>query len=573
MVLKTTKRNAYDLNVQGVVVGSSVVFEGNADLLKDKERNEKEAFIVTRRLDWRLLVLVAIVILAAANPGMVAAKTLTFAQSGGITSLETVGMQPRDYPAGYEAAFAIYNGLIKFNDDLEFEPDLATEWWVEDDGVAWTFILREGVQFHDGTPFNSEAVVSAYNGMINPEVNIGAYTLWAPIKEIIALDDFRVQITTHEPYGGLLNVLAHGSAGIPSPAAVEKYGEDYSLNPVGTGPYKVKEFDPGTRLTLVRNEDYFGGYPDLSEVNFRRVSDPSARIAALQSGQVDVIDAVPVEMVDMLLNTPNVDVIIRPGLQIFGLALNLENEFLQDQNVRQAMNYAVNKEAIVNVLFRGKSTILTSPLAPNTTGYNNVGSYEYDVEKAKGLLSDSGWVLNSQGVLVKDGKTLSLTLRTPEGAYPNDVLVAEVLQDQLKALGMDVEIEKVERATFWDGLKVPADKATYDMVIWGYNPSHADGHIQLEALFGTNPSRDANPPQWNYIWYSNEKVDELLADAKRSIDLEQRTQILGEAQQIIWEEAPYLWLYVNSIITAKRSDVEGVSVLPVVFTQIHNATK
>lgn len=519
-----------------------------------------------------LLTVFLIVVFATVSVGA-AEKTLVFAQSGGITSLETAGMQPRDYPAGYEAAFAIYNGLIRFNENLEFEPDLATDWWVEDDGVTWIFNLRSGVKFHDGTEFNASAVVTAYELMIDPATNLGAYTLWQPIVSIEAVDKYQVKLVTAQPYGGLLNVLAHGSALIPSPTALEKYGDSYSLNPVGTGPYMVESFQPGTQLTLVRNEEYFEGYPEFDKVIFQYVADPSARIAALQAGQADVIDAVPVEMTHILENDPNIDVINRPGLQIFGLALNQKNEILQDINVRHALNHAVDKEAIVQVLFRGQSTVLTSPLAPHTTGYVEAGFYQYDPELAEKLLKDSGWAKGSDGFYAKDGVRLNLTLRTPEGAYPNDVLVAEVIQAQLQEVGVYVEIDKVERATFWDNLKVPAARATYDMVLWGYNPSHADGYIQLDALYATNPSEESNPPIWNYIWYSNPEVDEALRLARQTIDLEQRTVLLGEAQQMIWDEAPYLWLYVNSIISAKRSDITDVRVLPVVFTQVQDARK
>lgn len=500
-------------------------------------------------------------------------KVLVYAQSIAISSLDTAGMQPQGYPAAYEASFAIYNGLVKFDDELKFKPDLATEWAVGKDGLTWTFKLRQGVKFQDDTPFNADAVVYAYERMLNREINVGAYPLWAPISKVAKVDDNTVQIITKEPYGGLLNVMAHGSALIPSPEAIKKYGKDYSLHPVGTGPYTVEKFDPGTELVLKRNDNYFGGKPAQDQLVFRYVADPSARIAALQSGQADVIDAVPVENAAQLKSDPNVDVIIKPGLQVFGIALNQKSELLQDQKVRQAFNYAIQKEAIVKVIFKDLATVMTSPLAPNTTGYVKSGEYKYDQDKAKQLLADAGWKPGTDGVLEKNGKKLKLKLRTPEGAYPNDVKVAEAIQNQLKSVGVAVDIEKVEKATFWNGLKVPAAKATYDMVLWGYNPSHGDGYIHLDAMFATNPSPDQNAPQWNYIWYSNSQVDNLLKEAKKTVDLAQRTELLGQVEKQIWDDAPYIWLYSNNIITAKKKNVSGVHVLPVVFTLVQNASK
>ncbi len=497
-------------------------------------------------------------------------KQLVYAQSIPITFLDTAGMQPQGYPSGYEAAFAIYNGLVKFDENLNFKPDLATEWSVGDDGLTWTFKLREGVQFQDGTPFNADAVVKAYSRMLDKEINVGAYTLWSRIDKVVKKDDYTVQVITKEPYGGLLNVLAHGSALIPSPTAVEKYGKDYSLNPVGTGPYMLEKFDPGTGLVLKRNDNYFGGTPRYEKITFQYVADPSARIAALKSGQADVIDAVPVEFADELKSNPQIDLITKPGLQVFGIGLNQNSKILQDADVRHALNYAINKEAIVKVLFKGYNTVLDSPLAPNTVGHVTSGDYKFNADKAKQLLADAGWKLGSDGILEKNGQKMQFTLKTPEGAYPNDVMIAETIQNQLKTIGVDVKINKVEKSTFWSGLKVAADKTDFDMVLWGYNPSHGDGYIHLDAMYTTNPKASEAPPQWNHIWYSNKQVDQLLEDSRKQVDMNKRTQMLGQAEKLIWDDAPYIWLYSNSIITAKKKNIEGVTVLPVVFTKVND---
>lgn len=493
---------------------------------------------------------------------------LVYAQSVSITDLDTAGMQPQGYPAGYEAAFAIYNGLVKFDEEMNFVGDLATEWNVEEDGITWTFKLKEGVTFHDGTPFNADAVVFAYERMTDPEINIGAYTLWEPIDKVVKVDDYTVQIVTKEPYGGLLNVMAHGSALIPSSAAVEEHGDKYGLQPVGTGPYKLESFDPGTQLVLSKNENYFDGEPKYETLTFKYVSDASARIAALKSGEVDVIDAVPVENANELESDPNIDVIDKSGLQVFGVGLNQNNEILQDKDVRQALNYAIDKTSLIDIVFKGYGTVIDSPLAPDTIGYVSSGDYTYNVEKAEQLLESAGWTKGQDGVFEKDGQRLAFNFLVPEGSYPKDVMVAENIQSQLKAAGVAVEINTVEQATFWDNLKVPAG-TDYDMVLWGYNPSHGDGYIHLDALFAANPDEGAAPPQWNHIWYNNSEVDQLLDEASAQVDLDQRTELLGQAQKQIWEEAPYIWLYSNTIITAKSSDVEGVQVLPVVFTLVH----
>ncbi|TDF92731.1 ABC transporter substrate-binding protein [Paenibacillus piri] len=504
-------------------------------------------------------------------PGATGPKkdSIIYAQSVAVTSLDTAGMQPQGYPSGYEAAFAIYNGLVKFDDKLEFKPDLAEKWSTSADGKTWTFNLRQGVKFQDGTSFNADAVVGIYTKMLDKTYNTGAYTLWAPIDKIIKVDDNTVQIITKEPYGGLLNTLAHGSALIPSTAALEKYGKDIGLHPVGTGPYVLDKIEPGTQVTVKANEAYFGGKPAYKQITFKYVGDASSRIAALKSGQADVIDAVPVEQADELKSSPSIDLINIPGLQVFGVGLNQNNAILQDKTVRQALNSAIQKEAIVKTLFKGYGTVLTSPLAPNTTGYVKAGDYGYDVEKTKKMLADAGWKAGADGILEKGGKKMSFKLRTPDGMYPNDVMVAETVKSQLKAIGVDVTINKVEKSTFWDSIKVPQAKVDFDMVLFGYNPSHGNGGIQLDALFATNPDPAKNPPQWNFNWYSNKQADDLVAKANKEVDQQKRTDLLGQAEKIIWDDAPYIWLYAKNNISAKAKNVDGVSVLPVVFTLVH----
>ena len=506
---------------------------------------------------------------SSSGSAVTAKKELVFAQSIAITSLDPAGMQPQGYPSGYEAAFAIFNGLIRFDEDLGFQADLAEKWTTSDDGLVWTFQLRKDVKFHDGADFNADAVVKQYTRMIDSKINLGAYSLWEPISKIEKEDDYTVKITTKTPYSAFLNVMAHGSALIPSPDAVEKSGENFGLEPVGTGPYKMENMQPGTELTLVRNDDYYEGTPVYEKLTFRYVGDASARVSALKSGQADVIDAVPTEFAGDLQADANIDLISKPGLQVFGVGLNQKNELLQDKTIRQALNYAIDKEAIAQSLFMGYVTPLTSPLAQNTTGSTKLESYAADAEKAKSLLENDGWKAGSDGIREKNGKRLEFKMILPDGMYPKDVILSETIQNQLKAVGIGVTLNKVEKSTYWDQLKVPKASANYDMALWGYNPSHGNGQIHLESLFTSNPDESQKPGLWNFIWYQNGQVDELLAKAKTQVDADEFAETMKEAQEIVWEDCPYIWLYSNNIISAKRKDVGNVTVLPVVFTLVH----
>ncbi|MBS5062211.1 MAG: ABC transporter substrate-binding protein [Hungatella hathewayi] len=497
-----------------------------------------------------------------------APKDITFAQSIAITSLDPAGMQPQGYPSGYEAAFAIHNGLIRFDEELNFIPDLAESWEPSADGLSWDFKLREGVTFHDGEPFNADAVVKQYTRMLDKTVNIGAYSLWEPIERVEKISDYEVKISTKQPYSAFLNVMAHGSALIPSPKAVEADPDNYGLSPVGTGPYKLVSMEPGTELKLARFDDYYEGTPEYDTVTFRYVADPSARIAALKSGDVDVIDAVPFEYAGELSSDSKINLISKPGLQVFGIGLNQNNRILQDKTVRQALNYAIDKEAIAKVLFMGYVTPLTGPLAPNTVGSVSLTPYHVDIDKANQMLEEAGWTLKGD-VREKDGEQLKFSLIVPDGMYPKDVILSETIQNQLKKVGVQVSINKVEKSTYWDQLKVPSAKTGYDMALWGYNPSHGNGQIHMESLFTSNKSAEEKPELWNFIWYQNDEVDRLLMEAKEQVLPEEFNESMRQAEEIVWEECPYIWLYSNNIISAASVDVDHVIVLPVVFTLVH----
>jgi peptide/nickel transport system substrate-binding protein len=402
--------------------------------------------------------------------------------------------------------------------------------------------------------------------MLDKTYNLAAYTLWEPIAKVRKVDARTVEIITKRPYGALLNTMAHGSALIPSPAAVAKYGKDIGLHPVGTGPYELDSFAPGSRLVVKAFPRYYGPKPIYDTITFSYIGDSTGRVAALQGGQADIIDAVPVEQAGQLSTRPGVSLLNKPGLQCFGIGLNQTHPFLQDQKVRQALNYAVDKKAIVSTIFRGYATVMSSPLAPSMTAYAESGAYAPSAAKAKSMLAEAGFTAGSDGVLTKGGRRFSLRLRTPDGMYPNDTQVAQVVQDQLKAVGVEVTIQKVDKSTFWDGITVPKSKVDFDLVLFGYNPSHASGVLQLDALYVTNPTPSEKPRQWNFNWYSNGQVDTLVRQAAQTVDESAQKQVLAQAQKLLWDDAPYIWLYVKNNLTAYDDKVATPVVLPVVFT-------
>ena len=291
----------------------------------------------------------------------------------------------------------------------------------------------------------------------------------------------------------------------------------------------------------------------------------------LQAGQADVIGAIPPENVAQLRSDPSVEVVAKPALRTFGFAFNLNRKYFQDVRVRQAFNYAVNRAAIIKAIFKDFATPIDSPLSPYTTGYAPAGSYPNDPEKAKALLAQAGWAPGPDGILRKGDQRLDIMVLTPTGMLPKDIEVTQAFQNFLRVIGVRATINRVEPAAFWDYLRVPPDRIQWDMVLFGFNPSNGDGAYHLESLFESNPSRNGPPKVWNFTWYSNPKVDEMLNQADVTVDQVKRGRLLAQAARIVWSDAPYVWLYAENVIVAKRKDVKDVYVLPTVFTSLRGA--
>lgn len=499
-------------------------------------------------------------------------RALTYAQNVPVTAMDTAGSSIGTvYPSGYEAMFLVYDTLVAFNDKMAIVPQLATGWSVSRDGLTWTFKLRPGVTFHDGTPLNADAVVFHLGRQIDPNINKSNRPLWDPISGARKTDDYTVGITTRKPFGALLNTLAHASGGIVSPAAVRRLGEGFAKAPVGAGPYAFERLDTGTELVVRRFDRYWGGPAGYPRIILRHVPDPTTRIALLLSGQADVINAIPPENVAQLQGSRDVEVIARPALRTFGFAFNLNRPFFQDVRVGQAFNYAINRPAIIKAIFRDFATPIDSPLSPFTMGHASAGGYQYDVGKARTLLAEAGWKPGSDGVLRKEGQAFEISVLTPIGMLPKDIEVTQAFQDFLRTIGVRVSINRVEPAAFWDYLRVPPDRLKWDMVLFGFNPSNGDGAYHLASLFESNPSRREPPKVWNFTWYSNPKVDAWLTEADATIDQAKRNSLLAQVQRVVWADAPYVWLYAENVIVAKRKAVRDVQVLPIVFTILRNA--
>lgn len=496
--------------------------------------------------------------------------TITHGQKDPVASLDP--SNPGGTLTAQEVFRHIYDGLVIFDENLQPQPNLAKSWTVSPDELEWTFALQDGVQFHDGTPLDSSAIKHHFDRILGIQEASSIKSLFSSIVEIRTPDPTTIVFRTNAPFGPFLNYLAHGGAGIVSPAAVEQWGDDYPLHPVGAGPYKLEEFIPGESATVVRFDEYWNGPPNLDRIVFRTIPEDGARSAALEVGEVDTVVPVAINNVAELEDTDGVVVESKPVITMVYIGFNLSRAPFDDLKVRQALSMAVDRTTIVDTVLGGFATVADSPMAEGTFGYAPSPTYDYDPEQAKQLLEEAGWTATDGGTRQKGETLLKFTLWTPQDLYLKDVAVAQTAQAYFREVGAEVELQTVEAANWFTTLKVPANEAPYDMFMWSLTPSTGDGYQQLRELSLSDPDPTTPPMAWNLSHYHNPAVDDLINQASSVTDQGQRQEILKEAQTAIMQDAPLIFLYSLNFILGRKETVEGVRLLPNRFVDFREAT-
>lgn len=452
----------------------------------------------------------------------------------------------------------MYENLVKFDAKLKIVPGLATRWEQSKDGMSWTFFLRKGVKFHDGTPFNSEAVKVFVERMIGPEKpsRAGLYVPFVNSVEIV--DDVTIKIHLKSPFAFFLNNLAHSASGIISPTALRTYGKDIARKPVGTGPFKFVEWVHGDHITLVRNDDYWGGKPNLDKILIKTVKEDSTRVMMLQSGDAHLIVRIPPEDVPRLEKDGKIKLDSTETLRVLYIGINCFKKPFTDVRVRQALNYAIDKEAIVKNIYQGRALVSSGIVAPLTTGYFPIQGYPYDPEKAKKLLAEAGY---PNGFKAK--------LWSPQGRYPKDFEMAQVVQQQLKRVGIDCTLDTMEWAAYLAATRKGPEENESELFLLGWAPSTAEARWILYPLFTTE--------QWvpkgnNRSFYSNKEFDELVAKFTRATNKAEMDQYLKAAQELLVKEAPSIFILVTKETIGMSKKLQGVINSPLELTYFDHQT-
>lgn len=476
-------------------------------------------------------------------------------------SKDAVTLDPADITEGESATVSqnIFETLVKYKDEqTEVEPALAESWETTSDGLTWTFKLKNGIKFHDGTDFNAEAVKFNYDRQKDHDNEYrfnGKFEYWnlffTNVKSIEVKDNLTIIFKLKEKDPIFLPNLALFTMGIASPTAIKKYGKDTFKNPIGTGPFKFGSWTQEERILLRANDEYWGEKAKIKKLIFKPVKDNAVRLLELEKGGVLGMDGVNPDDVARIEKNPDLKVIRQPGMNIGYMAMNTEKPPLDNLKVRLAINHAVNKDALVKAFFaEGKiGMVAKNPIPPTLWSYNDkIEDHKYDKELAKKLIKESGVDLN---------KTIKLwAMPIPRPYMPQPQKIAESIQADLKEIGIKTEIVSYDWGTYLD----KASKGEHELALLGWIGDNGDPDNFLYTLLSSRNTKKGSAS--NYAFYKSAEMDKYLDDAKKEMNKEKRTDLYMKAQEVFHNEVPWLPLFHATQVAAFRKDIMGYKLHP-----------
>jgi glutathione transport system substrate-binding protein len=456
-------------------------------------------------------------------------------------------MDPADQTETYTSAVLnpMYEGLTRFDRQLQVVPALATDWHSTPDGINWTATLRPNVRFHDGSPFEAASVIASFNRMLDADRGLaGASNVRQTVRSVEAADSLTVVFHLKAPFAAFPRLLAITDI-VSSKADHEGY---LSHHAVGTGPYRFAEWRTGEYVREVRNDDYWGNKLRPSELRWMWTTEPALMNMAIQAREVDLVNPLPPIFADALRHNRQVRLLEGKSSAVFWVALNTRYKPLGDVRVRRALNYATDRVNLVRSQLRGYGQPANSPLAPAIANYDaSVTGYPYDPAKAQALLTEAGY---------PDGFTLNIAVQE------NQVNFAEALQGMWDRIHVTLTIQQLESGTFAQTIfGSPGQKAAAhtDSVFASWASGTLDAERQLGPLYRT---RSWSPAGANLGFYSNPKLDELLSQAAAELDPAKQHQLYKQAQQTISDDAPHVLLFYAMDLAAIRSDLSDLWLFP-----------
>jgi peptide/nickel transport system substrate-binding protein len=459
--------------------------------------------------------------------------------------------------ASFEITGLIYNGLVKYDKNLQLVPLLSEKWDISEDNLRIRFHLRKDVKWQDGKPFTARDVKYTYDVYIDPKTPTAYATDFKRIEKFDSLDDYTVEVTYKEPYAP---ALGSWTTSILPAHLLE--GKDITKSPlkrdpIGTGPYRFVEWKTGEKIVVDANKDYFEGRPYISRVLYRIIPDPATMFLELKAGRVDQMSLSPLQYSRQSTGKwweENFRKYKYLSFSYAYLGYNLKDWKFQDKKVRQALTSAINRESIVQGVLLGLGVVAHTPYKPDTYWYNpNVKKWPYDPDLAKKLLAEAGWKdTNGDGILEKDGKPFEFTIITNQG---NEVRknAATIIQSDLKKVGIKVNIQVIEWAAI---LKNFIDKRRFEAIVLGWGIGQDPNQIDI-----WNSEKTAEH-QLNFMSYDNKEVDWLLEQGVKTYDRAERKKYYDKFQEIIAEDQPYTFLWFGYALPIISSRFHGIEPAP-----------
>jgi ABC-type dipeptide transport system, periplasmic component len=460
--------------------------------------------------------------------------------------------------ASHGIASMIYNGLVKYDKDLNIVGDLARSWDISEDGLVITFHLRKGVKWHDGHPFTAGDVLFTYQVTVDPGTPTAYSGDFLKVKKAEVLDDHTFRVTYDRPFAPALTSWSDSVLPRHLLKGKDITSAPLSRRPVGTGPYMFKEWKTGQKIVLISNPDYFEGRPYIDGYIMRIIPDTATMFLELRAKGIDRMNLTPLQYARQTENSlfrRNFNKYRYPSFSYTYLGYNLKSPLFKEKYVRQAISYAINKEEIIQGVLLGLGRVATGPFTPNTWAYNpRVKKYPYNPQKARCLLAEAGWKdTDGDGILDKNGKPFAFEIITNQG---NELRAkcAEIIQRRLADIGISVKIRIIEWAAF---IKQFINKRRFDATILGWT-------VPLDPdIYDVWHSSKIGPAELNFISFKNNEVDVLLEKGRSTFDRNERKRCYDRIQDILAEEQPCTFLYVPDALPIINARFRGIEPAPI----------
>ena len=450
----------------------------------------------------------------------------------------------------------VFSGLVKYDKDIKLIGDLAERWDVSRDGRTITFHLRKGVEWHDGSPFTADDCLFTYQRLIDPKVATPYGSSYMDVAKAETVNRHTFRVTYKEPFSPALESWSMGVIPKHLLAGKDINTDAFNRKPVGTGPYKLKEWIAGQKIVLEANERYFEGRPNIDQYIYRIIPDSSTMFQELLSGGVDFMGLNPLQYLrksETRRIKENYRKFRYPANAYTYMGYNLKNPLFTDKKVRQALAYAIDRQSIIDGVLMGIGRPCTGPFSYVSWAYNpQVKPYPYDPVLAKSMLEEAGWKdVNGDGILEKDGRPFHFTILTNQGNGER-IRASEIIQQNFKKAGIDAKIRVME----WQAFLEQIDKRSFDAIVLGWSMSRDPD------LYDIWHSSKTGKGEYNFIGYNNPEVDRLLVQGRRVFGVEKRKKIYYRIHEILAAEQPYAFLYVPDATPIAHKRFKGIEVAP-----------